>query len=506
MPDAADLTRLLRRLPQPEHLALLGGAGILAGQVGGVQGLAGFALALPPAFLTGRALSRSASPPTGADGQIPERADFVIAVDRALWAGRRQGRSPVVLVLEIDGWADLEERHDHPTLERLLRVAGTRLHAGLRDGDLMTRLAGSAFAVALAPGRRLDLTEALQVAGRLQRALGGPVALGEGDAPLSLSVGLALPERLDQPSGEALLRAATLAAIEARRSGPGAIRSYSEALRGRVDARGHLAEEVALALDRGEVEAHFQPQLSARTGAITGFEALARWQHPKRGLLPPSEFLPVIEKAGLMARLGERMLASGLSALREWDREGLSVPSVAVNFSNAELCDPRLVDRIAWELDRFDLTPDRLVIEVLETVVAGEGEDAVIHNLAGLARLGCCLDLDDFGTGQAPLSSIRRFSIERIKIDRSFVTRIDEDAEQQRMVGAILTMAERLGLDTLAEGVETEGERQMLTRMGCGHLQGYGIARPMPFADTVAWIRNLTGPGATPVARQLRAV
>jgi EAL domain-containing protein (putative c-di-GMP-specific phosphodiesterase class I) len=164
------------------------------------------------------------------------------------------------------------------------------------------------------------------------------------------------------------------------------------------------------------------------------------------------------------------------------------------------------VDRIGWELDRFELTPDRLVVEVLETVVATKAEDVVIRNLAGLARLGCCLDLDDFGTGHASITNIRRFSIERIKIDRSFVTRIDEDLEQQKMVGAILTMADRLGLDTLAEGVETAAEQAMLARLGCGHVQGFGIARPMPMRETVAWIRAWESRDGQAVPRQLKVV
>jgi EAL domain-containing protein (putative c-di-GMP-specific phosphodiesterase class I) len=164
------------------------------------------------------------------------------------------------------------------------------------------------------------------------------------------------------------------------------------------------------------------------------------------------------------------------------------------------------VDRIEWELDRHELTPDRLVIEVLETVVANRSEDVVIRNLAGLARLGCCLDLDDFGTGHASITSIRRFSIERIKIDRSFVTRIDDDLEQQKMVTAILTMAERLGLDTLAEGVETAAERAMLARLGCGHVQGFGIARPMPIKETDAWIHSYDIRRSEPAPVQLRVV
>jgi EAL domain-containing protein (putative c-di-GMP-specific phosphodiesterase class I) len=277
-------------------------------------------------------------------------------------------------------------------------------------------------------------------------------------------------------------------------------------MRARVDARNYLVAEVAGAFDRGEVQAYFQPQVSVRTGSITGFEALARWQHPERGLLPPAEFLPAVEQTGLMGRLGQKMIEAALTALRDWEAGGYYVPCVGVNFSNAELCDPRLVDRIAWELDRFGLTPDRLVVEVLETVVAGHSDDAVVQNLSGLARLGCCLDLDDFGTAQASIMSIRRFSIERIKIDQSFVTGIDRDTEQQRMVGAIITMAERLGLDTLAEGVESPAEQAMLARLGCGHVQGFGIARPMPFAETGPWMRTWADHAGPGLPRRLQAV
>ncbi len=508
---AARLARHLRSIRLSALLVLITVGAVLAHELDGSAGLLAFALAFPAAVavlsIRGAVLADRGRPGPGrAPGGLVPRDAAVAALDRALLRGPRSGRRTAALVLEIGGWGDLEERHDHAELDRLLRATGNRLVAALREGDVAARFDGPVFAVVLGPVPRLDLAGALQVAGRLQRALTEPMDLGGGELSLAVCVGLALPERLRAPTGEGMLRAATLAVIEARRSGPGAIRSYSETLRARIEARNHLVEDVAGAIERGEVQAYFQPQVSVRTGAITGFEALARWQHPQRGLLPPAEFLPAIEQAGLMGRLGQRMLDAALTALRDWEAEGLYVPSVGVNFSNTELCDPRLVDRIAWELDRYELTPDRLVVEVLETVVASHAEDAVIRNLAALARLGCCLDLDDFGTGQASLSAIRRFSIERIKIDRSFVTRIDEDPEQQRMVGAILTMAERLGLDILAEGVETEGERRMLTAMGCGHIQGYGIARPMPFAEASAWISAMTRQGSAPPPRQLRAV
>ncbi|MFC3118996.1 EAL domain-containing protein [Jhaorihella thermophila] len=166
----------------------------------------------------------------------------------------------------------------------------------------------------------------------------------------------------------------------------------------------------------------------------------------------------------------------------------MQVPRIGVNFSTDELRDPDLVERVRWELDRFELMPDRLTIEILETVVADDPDDTVLHNLTKLSAMGCGIDLDDFGTGQASISAIRRFSVSRIKIDRSFVTRADSDPDQQKMVGAILGLAERLDLDTLAEGVETVGEHALLAQLGCGHVQGHGIGRPMPFEETLDWM------------------
>ncbi len=257
--------------------------------------------------------------------------------------------------------------------------------------------------------------------------------------------------------------------------------------RNRAD-RDALREELERALDEGEIRAHFQPQISTDTGAISGFEALARWYHPEKGLIAPGEFLPLLEDAGLTERLGEVMLYNALSALVRWDKLGLGIPTVAVNFSANELRNPRLADKLKWELDRFDLLPSRLCVEVLENVVAETDNDVIVSNIAALSNLGCGIDLDDFGTGHASITSIRRFDVRRIKIDRSFITKVDEDRDQQKMVAAILSMAERLGLATLAEGVETPQEHAMLAQLGCGDVQGFGIARPMPVDETMDWI------------------
>jgi diguanylate cyclase (GGDEF)-like protein len=497
--------RLVRGVRRPHIVALMPFLAGAAYVFGGAGATAVVALACPLALLMALP-SASRRAEWDALTGLGLRHGVVAALDASLAAATRTGQATGAMVIEIDRFKLLEERHDRASIERVIAVTGTRIDGVLRESDTPARLDGPTFAVALSAARRLDLEAVIQLAGRIQRAVSEPIAVAGVNVHVTASIGFALPARVGLPTGEALLQSATVAMLEAQRSGPGAIRSYSEAMRARIASRNNLAEEVGGALERGEIRAFFQPQISTATGAVTGFEALARWHHPERGLIPPVEFLPALDQAGLMDRLGEAMIRDALAALKGWEDAGVHVPRVGVNFSNAELCDPRLVDRIGWELDRHELTPDRLVVEVLETVVASKSDDVVIRNLAGLARLGCCLDLDDFGTGHASITSIRRFSIERIKIDRSFVTRIDEDPEQQKMVGAILTMAERLGLDTLAEGVESAGEQAMLAKLGCGHVQGFGIARPMPVAETVAWIRAWEARLAAGSARQLKVV
>jgi EAL domain-containing protein (putative c-di-GMP-specific phosphodiesterase class I) len=233
--------------------------------------------------------------------------------------------------------------------------------------------------------------------------------------------------------------------------------------------------------------------VSTDTGRVTGFEALARWEHPQKGVLSPQVFLPFAEQADLMERLGQAVRNHAFTAMRSWDRAGVIVPRMGVNFSSDELRGPSLIDRLEWELDQFDLTPDRLTVEVLETVFSRRPDDVITRNVTGLAALGCCIDLDDFGTGHASIASIKRFNVTRIKIDRSFVAKSDQDPSQQQMASAILTMAERLNLETLAEGVETPGEHAIMAQLGCDHVQGFGIGNPMPFEKTLDWMAAHNG-------------
>lgn len=465
----------------PHMLAFLPAAALAAFWIGGELWLLLVALLVPLAYV----LADMGDAPQ-ADTNHGGSPETVIS---ATLARCGDGRAAVVLRVALDDFDLLVDRQGLQAADTIQVQLAKRLQGALRQGDHVLPMQDGGFCVVTAPVRHMDLDSAIQIAGRLQAAVEDPVIVGAGQVFMSCSIGFCLTSRNPGTSAVTLYEAAEAALTEARQNAPSAIRAHANGMRSERATRSQMAAEAALALENGQIRPWFQPQISTDTGEVTGFESLARWVHPDRGLISPAEFLPVMEAAGLTPRLGEVMLHGALSALVGWRAQGLAVPAVGVNFSAAELRDPGLPDRIRWELDHFDLDADALMVEVLETVIAITPDDAVVRTISALSRMGCRIDLDDFGTGHASLASIRRFAASRIKIDRSFIMKVDRDPDQQRMVAAILSMAERLGLDTLAEGVETVGEHAMLAQLGCRHVQGFGIARPMPLEQTRDWMQ-----------------
>lgn len=500
----------LRNLAKNLHFSGLGGRllallvpcmTLVAYVVGGETWLLLTGLFLPLPFLLRKSAPRPVEGRNDRDGLtgLMVSGAFGEASDQALQGLEHSGLLSVTFCLELDRFSAIRNRYGDNAAEDVLRYAARRITAALRDGDVIARMGDARFAICLTPVRTLDLEICLQLACRLQTALEEPVPLQSVSIYPTCSIGFCLSTRIAQPTGTTLFEAADMALSEARRAGHSSIRAYQPGFRRRVASQRKNDLEASKALDRGEIQAWFQPQINTDTGQVSGFEALARWQHPKRGTLPPVEFLGPMQQSGQLERLASRMLTESLGALKAWHKAGWDIPSVGVNFAGEELQNPALLDKVRWELDRFSLAPPNLCVEVLETVIAGAPDDVVVRNVNGLAELGCGIDLDDFGTGHASISSIRRLRATRLKIDRSFVTRVDQDIEQQRMVAAIVTMAERLGLETLAEGVETPGEHAMLAQLGCDHVQGFGLGRPMPFEKTFDWLnRYHSDPPAQP--------
>jgi diguanylate cyclase (GGDEF)-like protein len=428
-----------------------------------------------------------AAVPTGPG--LVSRETFERLLETRFATARDSGTCSAVFVVEIDEHEKLAERYGLAATDEIVARIGQRIKAAMRGDDVVCQTGDFRFAVCLSPVRHLDLEVCIQLAGRIQTASEEPLSLDGLSFFATVCVGFCQSNRASGHDHRAWIEAAATALRDARVSGTGAIRAYSEEMRRRSESRAELRDDVITALEKGQIQPWFQPQISTDTGMVSGFEALARWAHPRRGMVPPSEFLPAIEAAGLLERLAEVMMYHSFTALKAWDAAGVHVPQIGVNFAGPELNNPRLLDKIRWELDRFGLTPERLAVEILETVVADAPDDTITRNINGLGAIGCRIDLDDFGTGHASIASIRRFAVSRIKIDRSFVMKSDRDTEQQRMVSAILTMADRLGVETLAEGVETVGEHALLAQLGCNHVQGFGIGKPMPFEQTIDWIK-----------------
>lgn len=494
-PESGLVARLRMRagpiLAGPPALAFLPAVTLGAFWAGGEAALIAASLGLPVAFAIGGVFDTAATPRS----QLRDAATGLLTADEFLTTVnamheqcRASGLKSACFTLELDDYEDLIERHGRTAADTVMRHCGERLQSALRANDTVARVGDARFAICLNVVRQLDLELCIQLAGRLQSAVEEPTPVDGISVYVSCSVGFCPFSRAPGATGEDWFGASIDALNDALSVGPSTIRAFSAEIQRKTKARSDLRDDVTAALENGQIQPWYQPQISTDTGKITGFEALARWNHPVHGLIPPDVFLPVMEDAGLLERLGQVMLYHALTALKAWDSAGVDVPRVGVNFAGDELRNPQLVDKIRWELDRFELTPDRLGVEILESVVTDEPDDVVARNITGLSRIGCRIDLDDFGTGHASIGSIRRFSVARIKIDRSFVMKADRDPEQQRLVGAILTMAERLDVETLAEGVETVGEHALLAQLGCGHVQGFGIGRPMPFDQTLDWI------------------
>lgn len=418
-------------------------------------------------------------------------SDQVIDRLEAALHDRSEGpRQTGCFVVQFDDPSRICDRHGRTLQSEVLAACIGRIRGAMRPGDRLFPLEDGSLVVVLAPSQRLDLEGMVRIAGRMQLVVQQPMVVGDISVQLSCCIGFCHARQINAETGRALLEAAQIAADEAMRHRPGAIRAYTDDLALIRATRDRLRSGFAAAIDAGQIRAHFQPQVSTDSGEVSGLEALARWHHPDRGVLAPGDFLPALEGTDLMELLGREMLNQSLSALAEWNRAGLAVPAVSVNLSPQDLRDPQLPDRLAWALDAHGLQPGRLTIEVLESVVAGVDDDIIRRNLDRIAMMGCGVDLDDFGTGNASITTIRQFSLQRLKIDRSFVRGVDYIRDQQKLVTAILALAEQLGLESLAEGVETQAEHAMLAQLGCGHVQGYVISKPLPPEEVATWLRQ----------------
>jgi diguanylate cyclase (GGDEF)-like protein len=412
---------------------------------------------------------------------LTNRRAFFGANERQL--KRQPRREAAVLMLDLDRFKELNDTLGHAAGDRLLAELGPRLAGALRPADTLARLGGDEFAV-LCPGA--SSLGARSVARRLQDALQAPFAVNDLQVHVDTSIGIATyPD--DGATVEELLQRADVAMYQAKGDGTD-IERYDAARDEHSRDRLELVGQLRAALDSGEgLELHYQPQACLHTEAILAVEALVRWRHPTRGLLSPAAFLPVAEGAGLMRRLGREVLRTAIAQAATWQRAGIGVP-VAVNLSTADLVDGALPTEIAQLLARERLDGSWVKLEITENTVMTQPEH-VTATLAELRTLGCRISLDDFGTGHASLEHLVNLPVDELKIDRSFVLGLDRDeAGASAIVRSLALLGRDLGVDVVAEGVETPRAWGQLVAAGCSTAQGYLLSRPLPASELEPWL------------------
>ncbi|QIN79146.1 PAS domain S-box protein [Rubrobacter marinus] len=408
---------------------------------------------------------------------LPNRALFMDRLGHALDRGEAHA---AVLFVDLDDFKVVNDSLGHEVGDRMLVAVGERLGTCLRPEDTLARLGGDEFAVLLEDVRGSD--EATGAAGRIAEALRDPFTLGEHEVFVSASIGIALGGGDPRPGlPDDLLRQADMAMYEAKKKG----KANHEVFEPRMDApalgRLRMGTDLRRAVERGEFRVHYQPEVSLETGEVVGFEALVRWEHPEHGLVAPARFIPVAEETGLIVPMGRWVLEEACRQARAWqDLRPDGPPRVmSVNLSARQFEHPDLARDVARALRESGLEPGRLVLEITESVVMNDARSTV-GTLGELKALGVRLAIDDFGTGYSSLSYLRRFPVDYLKVDRSFVDGIGEDPGDAVLVSGIVDLAHALGLNVVAEGVETQEQLALLRGMGCDLAQGYHFARPLP--------------------------
>jgi diguanylate cyclase (GGDEF)-like protein len=412
---------------------------------------------------------------------LSNRVELYELGERALAAAQRDGELAALMLIDLDRFKEVNDTMGHEQGDRLLVDVATRLRGVLRGSDILARLGGDEFAVLAALPNRGALGE---VATRLRTALSRPFDLGGVAIELGASLGIAVqPDHGDDVS--TLLRHADVAMYEAKRATTG-IETYDPERDPYSPERLALLGELRRALDNDELVLFFQPKVALQSGETIGVEALVRWQHPERGLLGPGEFLGLAERTGLIAYITRWVLDAAVRQCGEWRAEGIDLP-VAVNLAAANIVDTTLPDAVAETLRRWDVPADRLECEISEDTVMGDPRRAT-DVLERLRALGVRLSLDDFGTGHSSLSYLKRLPLDEVKIDRSFVSGMADDASDAAIVRSTIDLARHLGLAVVAEGVETSEVLDVLASLECDVAQGFLLSRPLPAGELGVWL------------------
>ena len=402
-----------------------------------------------------------------------------------------------VFFVDLDGFKPVNDSLGHAAGDRVLVDTGARMRSVAREGDTVARVGGDEFLMLIE--RVGSLADVVEIAGRLLWALAQPLDIGGQRVEVAASIGIVLHP--DEGQGDKLIAHANAAMYVAKRGGGNNYAFFEPTMDADAMARFTLQGDLRHAVERGEMQLHYQPKVDCARGRIIGVEALLRWTHPVRGAVGPDVFIPIAERHGIMTSLGQWVVDEACRQIEAWADGGLRM-RVAVNLSAHQLREPDLVDRIDAAMRRHAVEPAQLLCEITESV-AMEDVGATQATFGGLARIGVFLSIDDFGTGFSSLSYLRRLPARQLKIDRSFIDDLEASSDARAVVDAVIRLAHALGLSVVAEGVETAAQRTILGNLGCDELQGYFFARPMPAGQLLDWAHGNRPDGAAEFSASL---
>jgi len=426
--------------------------------------------------------------------ELPNRALMLERLKRDLAAARSAERRLGVLFLDLDRFKIINDTLGHDAGDDMLRQLSERLLHRLRPNDSIARFGGDEFVLVINDIKSVDELAAL--AERMLIALLPPFEIQATALHVTASIGISVYPNDGEDSGT-LLKHADAAMYRAKEMGGNTFQFYSAEIGSHAMKRLTLENDLRMALERGEFVLHYQPQIDTRSGAVVGVEALLRWNHPERGLVAPLSFIPLLEETGLIMPVGRWVLESALTQLDQWHRAGWRSLKVAVNLSSRQFHEPELVDRLAECLKLHHLPARCVELEITESTLL-QHIPATTATLEKLSALGFGIALDDFGTGYSSLSYLRRFPIDALKIDRSFVRDIPEDSNDAAITRAIVVMAQSLQLRLVAEGVEQQRQRDFLLALGCDTMQGYLFSKPLDAAAMTRYLQTTKDAGGGP--------
>jgi diguanylate cyclase (GGDEF)-like protein len=431
---------------------------------------------------------------------LPNRELFIDRLSLALVQAHRDGRKLAVLFLDLDRFKQINDSLGHSVGDELLRAMGRRVHEAVREGDTLARLGGDEFTLLL-PGIH-NASEAARIAQKLLEAVRRPFELQGRELFVTTSIGISIyPE--DGVDAESLIRSADVAMYRAKEQGRDRFQLYAPAMNAQAVERMGLEHGLRKALSQEQLVIHYQPVIEVSTGRIHGTEALVRWRHPELGLVPPDDFIELAEMTGLITPMGPWILEEACGRTRAWQRGTRFYFSIAVNLSARQFQERDLVSHVKRALESTGLEARFLELEITESVAMHSAE-STLRTLRELKALGVRISIDDFGTGYSSLAYLKRFPIDTLKIDQSFVSDIATNAEDSAIASAVIAMAHGLGLQVVAEGVEREEQLEFLRRQRCDYYQGYLFSRALAADEFGALLRN-GGPGPGGPAAPRRA-